>query len=314
LYRQIQAANRQVGVLGQKFDEAQLHLQATKNLITHTRQIVEAARTKVSADQQILKDAAINYYVNAGEISRQNPLFSGNEADIGAAGVYTNLAEGNLSAKVAVLKNSTIVLTQQRQILRTQVAASWKEAKAAQGALREAEAVQWRLNKLQARVSGQIAWYVHRAEAAAAAAALREWEATHHGQPPSSGSGGFPAPPPNSLANLAVRAALTFLGVPYSWGGASRYGVDCSGLTMLAWRSAGVSLSHYSGAQFQETVRVPLWALRPGDLLFYGYHGDEHVSMFVGHGEMIEAPFTGSRVHLSPVRLGYGFAGAGRVR
>jgi cell wall-associated NlpC family hydrolase len=83
---------------------------------------------------------------------------------------------------------------------------------------------------------------------------------------------------------------------------------------MLAYEAAGVDLPHYSGAQFDDTERVPLYDIQPGDLLFYGYNGDEHVAMYVGHGEMIEAPETGEVVHITPVRLGYGFAGLGRVR
>ena len=50
------------------------------------------------------------------------------------------------------------------------------------------------------------------------------------------------------------------------------------------------------------------------DRLFYGYDGDQHVAMYVGHGDMIEAPETGEVVHITPIRLGYGFAGLGRPR
>lgn len=315
IMREVQAANRQVSILGQKYDLAQMKLMATKNLITHTQQIVAAASAKVNTDQQAMKAAAINYYVNVGELSHQNPLFSSNTSNLGAASVYSNIAEGSLSTKVSALKSSSLILTQQRQILHRQVYAAWQEAKAASDALKQAQYIESKLQRIQNHISGQIAWYIHKAEAEAAAKALAQFEKTHHGRHPSRGTRGwFPAPPPNSRANLAVRAALTFIGVPYVWGGSSRYGVDCSGLVMLAWRSAGVALPHYSGAQFYDTVRVPLWALRPGDLLFYGYHGDEHVSMYVGRGLMIEAPYSGQRVHLTPVRLGYGFAGAGRVR
>jgi cell wall-associated NlpC family hydrolase len=313
----VQAADAKVSLLGQKWDEAQLKLANAKNLITHTEQIVAAAGKKVHSDRQALKQAAINYYINAGSLSQSNPIFSSSGADFGAAGVYTHLAEGNLSSSVAALKNSSLVLTQQRSILHHQVHLAFLADKQAAEALGQAQAIQSQLKRVQSHISGEIAWYVHQQEAAAAAKALRVWKQTHHGQPPQhngGSSGYFPAPPPNSSANIAVRAALSFIGVPYVWGGASRYGVDCSGLVMLAWRAAGVYLPHFSGAQYYDTVRVPLWDLRPGDLLFYGWHGDEHVTMYVGHGMMVEAPYSGQTVHVTPVRLGYGFAGAGRVR
>ena len=83
---------------------------------------------------------------------------------------------------------------------------------------------------------------------------------------------------------------------------------------MLAYAAVGISLPHYSGSQWNDTVRVPLYNIQPGDLLFYGWHGDEHVSMYVGGGRMIEAEHSGTRVHIVGVRLGYGFAGVGRVR
>ena len=54
--------------------------------------------------------------------------------------------------------------------------------------------------------------------------------------------------------------------------------------------------------------------IEPGDLLFYGYDGDQHVAMYVGDGKMIEAEMTGTQVHIVPVRLGYGFFGLGRPR
>jgi cell wall-associated NlpC family hydrolase len=83
---------------------------------------------------------------------------------------------------------------------------------------------------------------------------------------------------------------------------------------MLAYAAAGIFFPHYSGAQYADTVRVPLWDIQPGDLLFYGYDGDQHVAMYVGNHEMIEAEMTGTTVHVTPVRLGYGFAGLGRPR
>ncbi len=53
--------------------------------------------------------------------------------------------------------------------------------------------------------------------------------------------------------------------------------------------------------------------MQPGDLLFYGPGGSEHVAMYVGGGSMIEAPYTGASVWITGVRTGDGFAGVGRV-
>ena len=138
------------------------------------------------------------------------------------------------------------------------------------------------------------------------------------------GSGGgstrAPAPyvpiPVAPGGNGAVAAARTQLGVPYVWGGESPgVGFDCSGLVQWAWNQAGVNLPRTSGAQFAASTPISVADLEPGDLLFYGPSGSDHVAMYVGGGMMIEAPQTGEVVHITPLRLGgYGesFAGAGR--
>ena len=100
---------------------------------------------------------------------------------------------------------------------------------------------------------------------------------------------------PATPGDTAVAEAKKYLGTPYRRGGASHAGVDCSGLTMLAWRAAGVSLPHSSSAQHRDTRSVPLSELQPGDLVFY-YRGLSHVAIYIGDGQVIQALHTGTRV------------------
>jgi len=112
------------------------------------------------------------------------------------------------------------------------------------------------------------------------------------------------APPPVSGGVSAVIAfARAQVGDPYEWGAAGPGTWDCSGLTMRAWAQAGVSLSHYTGAQWDETARVPLSDLRPGDLVFFGDSGptSHHVGLYIGGDEMVEAPYTGADVRMSSI-------------
>ncbi|QYC45077.1 Peptidoglycan endopeptidase RipA precursor [Nonomuraea coxensis DSM 45129] len=110
---------------------------------------------------------------------------------------------------------------------------------------------------------------------------------------------------------IAASAALTQLGVSFSWGGGSAKGptlgigrgagtrgFDCSGLTLYAWSRAGVRLSHYTGAQFRQGRRITRAARRAGDLLFFGGgRGDPtHVALYLGGGLMVHAPKTGDVV------------------
>ena len=75
---------------------------------------------------------------------------------------------------------------------------------------------------------------------------------------------------------------------------------DCSGLTSYAWGVAGVGLPHQSAAQFASTPHVPVADAQPGDLIFY-YSPISHVGIYLGGGQMIHAPFSGSVVSIAVV-------------
>jgi len=308
LYSQIVSMNNRVDSLGQQYDQARINLQHITNVITNTKVIVAQIERNVAKGNEQLRHDAVFAYVTNGSQASTNPLFSNRASSIGATNVYSQLAQGNISSTLAGLTSSKIRLTQERHLLWAEERRAAQAARVAAKAFNEARGLQASLQRALNQVKGAIAGYIAAQEAAAARKAAGRLGAAKPSR------GGYPAPPPNSRANIAIRAALTFIGVPYVWGGASRRGVDCSGLIMLAYAAAGIFFPHYSGAMYADTVRVPLWDLRPGDLLFYGWHGDQHVAMYLGHHQMIEAETTGTRVHITAVRLGYGFAGAGRPR
>ena len=131
---------------------------------------------------------------------------------------------------------------------------------------------------------------------------------------------GTPAPPPpgtiptvhasNPNAQKAVDAALSQVGKPYVYAAAGPDSYDCSGLTMWAWAQTGVSLPHNSGAQYAATPRIDSSDLQPGDLLFFG-SPIHHVSMYIGSGQMVEAPYTGQYVRVVSIDRS-DYVGAGR--
>jgi peptidoglycan DL-endopeptidase RipA len=116
-------------------------------------------------------------------------------------------------------------------------------------------------------------------------------------------------------SEYVIRRGLSQLGVPYSWGGGTAAGpgkgigsgsgttgFDCSGLVLYSFAGVGIKLPHYSGAQYDLGRKVPASQMRRGDVIFYGPGGSQHVTIYLGQGQMLEAPDVGLKVRVAPVR------------
>lgn len=117
---------------------------------------------------------------------------------------------------------------------------------------------------------------------------------------------GFGSPSPTQEASRVIAFARDQIGEPYVWAAAGPSAWDCSGLTMAAWAAAGVSLPHYSAAQYGAGTPVAEGALRPGDLVFWsGLPGAPstiyHVGLYIGDGQMIHAPRPGTSVRVESI-------------
>jgi cell wall-associated NlpC family hydrolase len=118
-------------------------------------------------------------------------------------------------------------------------------------------------------------------------------------------------------SNGAVAIAAQYLGVPYTWGGASPMtGFDCSGLVQYVYAQLGIELPHNTVAQWTSpnAVPVPRNQLQPGDLVFF--NGLDHVGIYIGDGNFIDAPHTGAFVRIDSLRGGWeraNYDGARRV-
>jgi len=116
-------------------------------------------------------------------------------------------------------------------------------------------------------------------------------------------------------SEYVIRRGMSQIGVPYSWGGgnaagpskgidsgAGITGFDCSGLVLYSFAGVGIKLPHYSGSQYNLGRKIPSSQMRRGDVIFYGPGGSQHVTIYLGDGQMLEAPDIGLKVRVAPVR------------
>jgi peptidoglycan DL-endopeptidase RipA len=128
-------------------------------------------------------------------------------------------------------------------------------------------------------------------------------------------NGAIPRVYGRQASEYVIQRAGSQMGVPYSWGGgnaagpsrgidsgANTVGFDCSGLILYGFAGVGIKLPHYSGSQYNAGRKIPSSQMRRGDVIFYGPGGSQHVTLYLGNGQMLEAPYTGSEVKVSPVR------------
>jgi peptidoglycan DL-endopeptidase CwlO len=155
-------------------------------------------------------------------------------------------------------------------------------------------------SQLQQMISQQQAQQAAAARAARAAAQVQAQAPT--------GSFGVGQPNvsiPSGRYSGVVGIAMQYLGTPYVWGGASPSGFDCSGFVMYVFAQVGISLPHYTVAQYNypDSVSVPRSELQPGDLVFFAGLG--HVGIYVGNGQFIHAPHTGDVVRIDSLGEGW---------
>lgn len=107
----------------------------------------------------------------------------------------------------------------------------------------------------------------------------------------------------NNAAEAVVAAALSQVGTPYVWGGATPgQGLDCSGLVQYAYGRANVALSHYTVAQESAGRQVSLSDLQPGDIIFWGGVGASyHDAIYIGNGQYVHAPQPGETVKVASI-------------
>jgi cell wall-associated NlpC family hydrolase len=265
-----------------------------------------AAAVKVRADEAQAEMAAAKLAAEEAFTAAQAA------ADAAAAAVASAEAtRQNYLAQLAVLRQTTL----EAETARQEAIDAERRRREEEAARLEAER-QARIRAEQERIAREEAERLRQEQA-------RQQQASQSQSQPAQ-LVSQPYQPPTTTAvsssdsgNAAVAWALAQVGKPYAIGGNGPWSFDCSGLTSQAWSAAGRWIGRTSRAQYVNVARVSLNEMRPGDLVFWARDTSDpstiyHVAMYIGGGQIVEAPYPGLTVQVRAVPYGRIMPYAGR--
>jgi cell wall-associated NlpC family hydrolase len=320
----------QAEILTENYDKAEVSEQQAQSAYTTAEKKLAAAQGAQLSSQRAVGALAANEYETQGGFDPMAAMLGDAHGvtaylnQVGLGEVFTTqrtdiLAKNNADSVVAgVFRSEASTALKQRKAA-TQQAAQLKTAVQAAVA-KQLTAVQ-QTKTVTDQLSGALgsaknhANHIANQRASALAAAAAKAEAAAAARAAAArASGGSPSPispdsgpaANSSQGQIAADFALSQIGKPYQWGAAGPSTYDCSGLAMVAWAHAGVSILHYTGDQWNEGTHVPLNDMQRGDLVFYATNNANpatihHVGIYIGGGEMVDAPYTGVDVRIDSI-------------
>jgi cell wall-associated NlpC family hydrolase len=293
--------------LNEQYNEAKFQLEQAEQHVAEAAAMKAAAEKQADTARTRLSKRAVDAYTGMG--SQFDALLSSNSMT-----EFSDTLEflGSMSAADADLASQADVAAQQAawaeqdyndavadaQALRDQISSQLEQAQA-----KLTEAQQLLTETQQARqdwLDQQAAIAAAQEEAAREAAAAENTPVVPPSDPPP-----VDVPPASGLGGQVANAALSKIGAPYVFGAAGPDTFDCSGLTMWAWGTVGVSIPHSAASQYSSLPRVPLSAIVPGDIIYYD-SSSPHVAIYIGGGQIVHArhPGPGGEVQVSSL---YGY-------
>ena len=294
----LQTVYHHVDMAVERYNQATSQLDTVTSQIKENERLLKVAEYNLGVANEQLSARAEDMY-RARDVGMVDVLFAANSFDdlVTQLDVMQRLGNSDVDTVKSIaayqqdIKDRRVKLSADKQ-------AAAKLVGAAASHKAEVEGLQGKLEQMTAGLKSEIDRLQAQQAAAAKAAADAAAAAQNGGAGgSSSGGGGTVVDPGGSGNSSVVGIAQRYLGVPYVYGGASPSGFDCSGLTMYCYAQVGVGLSHGATDQQHASTPVPLNALQPGDLVFFGNASySYHVGIYVGGGSMIHAPHTGAVV------------------
>jgi cell wall-associated NlpC family hydrolase len=299
---QVNSLQGKVDKVGQQYDAAGQQLASAKSRLAQVTKQADRAQQQYNQASATLAAVAVAGYENQGQTSVIGLLTSGNpDAVLGQASLLLQI-EGTHNAQAQQLltsANELSAIKEQRQRTETgvqQLTSQYAGQKTSMTKL---------LNKQKAVLDSLNEQQQAAVTAASVGGSTTSGDVT---------TAPVTSPvPTSSQAGQAVAYAYAHLGAPYVWGATGPTSFDCSGLMYAAWQAAGVTLPRTTYDEWADLPHIPMSDLQPGDLILY--NGESHVAMFVGDGEIIDAPHTGAVVEKLPESTSWYADGAdGAVR
>ena len=340
IQEQLARQGEKVSVLAERSNRAALKSAEVEGSLAKAAADVARSDERLQLVRGRLATAAVVAYVHGGNNALIGKLVRGNQDDMVVRTQYLRVTAADQRRVIGEVRSAKQDFETQKSRLEGERQAAADAAELAAAASRAALEAEDAQRAVLGQVTGELGELVAAEQARKEAEAVRnrpapvaEAEAPRfndvprvptqpaaqpqpqsQAQPPTTVAAQVASVPTSGKGAIAVAEARKHLGKPYVYGGSGPDNFDCSGLTAFAWRAAGVSLSHSAYTQYFETTRVPINAVQPGDLLFFGKDGVEsihHNAIYIGNGDMIEASQTGTPIRIRGWRS-VDIVGAGR--
>lgn len=281
-----------------QYERANYELHLAEQKVAEAKALAESAAAEVERRQADLQQFAINAYQSGNDSAAFDALFTSDPGSGAEKVSYLENLSGNKRDLIDAFNGAKVKAREDTARLEGLEAEARSRADVIEQARRDAANAAAEQQALNSRVQGELSALVAQENTRRAAAEARRFaeEARNNGGGGGTGGGsgggtggGTVRNPPPPGAGGAIQQALSQVGAPYVWGASGPNSFDCSGLVKWAYGRSGVSLPHYSGAMYAMTTRISASQLQPGDLVFWGGGGSEHVAIYMGGNQLVHA-------------------------